>query len=499
MQVDNRIISDGMVLQRGEQIVLEGKLKVDGFVTLTFQGKSYTCESSNGTWDIVLQDLKVGGPFDLEIVTPDEKRVIRDVLVGDVFVMAGQSNMELNVNAIYYHDQNEIDEFNSPFVRQFKVSTSYDFTTTLENTRDGVWKNAVGRDKGEFGAIGFFMAKLLYQKSGVPIGLIQTAVPGCPIESYLSKENLLKFLKEMNLPKACASQAEIEAVIEREEAIFEAMERQIIEEDKKSEKKDWKYCTIPIELREEQPKSGCYWFRKEIHIPEETDLTKAVLKMGLIIEADYTYVNGVFVGYTPDQYQLRRYELPEGVLKHGKNEILVQVIVKDRYCRLWEGQDYFLEIGEKRYNLIGLWQYRKGFFLEEPFPPKTYFEYFPLGVYQAMTYPLLEYKATALLWYQGESNVDEPEGYYEKFAALAEQYRSGMNKPELPIYFVQIDKWRDPNNPTDDRWCIVREEQKKCLAIPNTHMIQAYKYGDPTNLHPQNKKGIGEEIAMYFL
>ena len=153
----------------------------------------------------------------------------------------------------------------------------------------------------------------------------------------------------------------------------------------------------------------------------------------------------------------------------------------------------------KRQDLTGVWRYRMGKFSPEGFFPKTFYEYLPCGVYQAMIAPLMEAKAAALLWYQGESNTAEPEGYLEKFKLLVRQFRDGLGQPDLPVYYVQLAGYEDPCDPDGTGWESIRRQQEQAQEIPGANMIVSMDVGYPTDLHPQNKKAIGERIAERIL
>lgn len=230
MEWGHRIVSNGMVLQQQEDFILTGTAADGELVKITFAGEEKEVLGEQGRFCVCFKKIKAGGPFSLTVTRSGHSETVEDILVGDLYFMSGQSNMELDIDWVYYSFQKEIDETHCDAIRQFKVPISYDFTNEWSDVSGGEWKKAIGEDKKTFGALGFFMAKKLYERYGVPIGLIQTAVPGCPIESFLSKENAEKFCQVV-LDEKCASQEEMRVQKEKEEHDWEMRVQEMLRED----------------------------------------------------------------------------------------------------------------------------------------------------------------------------------------------------------------------------------------------------------------------------
>lgn len=538
MDVNTRIFSDGMVIQRGESISFSGHETSGGTIDLIFQERRLsTVANTDGSWQLEFTQPEVGGPWDIVIENKVpgriERRLIKDVLVGDVYLMSGQSNMGMDVASVHNSFCQEIEDFSSDYVRHFKINTAYDYQQTYTDTDTGEWVRAQGFDKLSFGAVGFFMAARLYREQQIPIGLIQTAVPGCPIESFLNTENYRKFFPEgPQLPAACRSRADMAAqTLLENRAIADAEQALLAADDTLAEarggQRDWQTCQIPINLLNgvsfdgskrtaEENGSGVIWFRKEIEItPEELSFSRIegaatidkcqqqigpVLELGLISDNDTTYVNGQQVGKSLSQYASRRYQLPVGLLKPGKNLIEVRVVYTNGICRFWREQPYQLTTAVAIHDLKGDWEMSIGYHEDSPFPRKVFFEYLPSGVYNAMLAPVMSYKAAALLWYQGESNANDPERYRDKFAVLIEQIRAEMAQPELAAYFIQLPDYDSYDSVQNDKWSQLQAQQEQAArTIPNTYMVVSRDVGDITNLHPQDKKTLGERIADLIL
>lgn len=498
MEWGHRIISNGMVLQQEEDFILTGSAAEGELVKITFAEEEKEVFGEQGRFCVCFKKIKAGGPFSLTVTRNGHCETVEDILVGDIYFMSGQSNMELDINWVYYSFQKEIDETHCDAIRQFKVPISYDFTKEWSDVSGGEWKKAIGEDKKTFGALGFFMAKKLYERYGVPIGLIQTAVPGCPIESFMTKANAEKF-QRIVLDERCVSQEAMRMQKEKEEHDWSMRVQKMLKADEKSPKGSWKRTVIPFLQEESQDEqAGVYAFRKIIEL-EKAPEKDAVLKLGLLIEADVTYVNGKMVGKTDYQYPPRRYIVPRELLHAGKNEIEVKVIVTNGICRFWEKLEYSIEIDGRIIDLTGVWQMRKGQFSPDGFFKKTFWEYLPYGVYNAMLAPLMDVPIKALLWYQGESNTGNPENYCKKFETLVERLRKALKQPELPVYYVQIAFYEDPADADGNGWKQLRLEQEKAQALPHVYMTVSGDVGSSTDLHPQNKKAIGERIAQQII
>jgi sialate O-acetylesterase len=535
ININSKIASDGMVIQRGSSIEFCGSVALSPHKTavsnnqlienvnnikLSFQGREIVTQvEANGSWQLVFDKPEVGGPWDILIefqqsiaqnqsrqnsfAEQSNKQIIRDVLVGDVFLMSGQSNMEMDINSVYHTFAGVIDSVDNKFIRQFKVPTSYDFNAPQEDVFGGRWLSAVGADKKTFGAIGFFMALKLYEREQVPIGLLQTAVPGCPIESFLNIENVREFM-DPELPEICYSHELIRESQRADEAEFVSAYQRLLAGDTALDgRRVWQKCSIPIHLTSGiENSSGVIWFRREVNLPEnisENELSNAVLRLGLIIDADDTYINGQHIGRSTFQFVPRRYEIPAGVLRPGRNLIESRVIYGNGVCRWWELQPYELQLASGNIDLIGEWEMSYGY-KQEAFPERMVFEYLPYGVYNAMLAPLMRYGFSGLLWYQGESNTRESAGYLEKFQTLIAQIRDESGQPELPVYYVQIADYMVQKPEEAAGWKSIQEQQAQAEAvIPHSTMIVSSDVGDLTDLHPQDKKTLGERIAQKII
>lgn len=506
MKLSN-IFSDGMVLQRNETAVISGKTKPTYQVRLTFLEKLYeTVSDDHGNFSIELDTLEPGGPYVMEIEA-DEKMVINDILIGDVWVLGGQSNMEIPLNRTQDLFANEIKQINEPFIRQFAVPQEYDFHAPREDFSGGTWTSATQNDVMDFSAVGYFFAEKIYEKHGVPIGLILSAVGGTPIEAWLSEETLRKFNKYDEALEQNKDDAYVDSIIqsdeERNNAWYEHLNKKDIGLQEEwyadaYETTDWNVFELPNSWQDTELEKirGAVWFRKEFDVPASMTKNEAMLKLGTIVDADDTYINGISVGTTGYRYPPRRYTVPAGLLKLGKNTITVRVISTQTTGEFIKDMPYKLIANGEKINLEGRWKYKLGV-ETEALQPQTFFRYGPAGLYNGMITPLRNYCITGVLWYQGESNTGNPDGYHILFKELVNDWRNNWNQGDIPFLFTQLANLEtgDPNH----NWAVLREEQRKGLDVSNTAMAVTIDIGEHNDLHPQDKKTLGGRLALAAL
>jgi sialate O-acetylesterase len=262
--------------------------------------------------------------------------------------------------------------------------------------------------------------------------------------------------------------------------------------------KDWPTMQIPGYWEYENPdlKNGVFWFRKELDIPATLAGKPAKLILGRIIDADSTYVNGVFVGTTAYQYPPRRYAVPENVLKAGKNIIVVRVISSQGKGGFAVDKPYELVIEEKKIDLKGRWQYQLGATMA-PLKGRTSIRWKPMGLYNAMIAPLLKFKIKGTIWYQGESNAGRPEEYRLLLPALIKDWRKNWKQGNFPFLFVQLPNFMEAKpEPSESNWALLREAQLRTLSLPNTAMAVTIDIGEWNDIHPLNKKDVGKRLAV---
>ena len=406
-----RLISDGMVLQRNSAIKVWGWASKGEEITIRFMDKTYnTTADDDGNWIVTLSTLDAGGSHCMEI-NASNHIAINNILIGDVWVCSGQSNMVLTMDRVKDRYADVIANSDNPAIRQFLVPMRYDFNQPQVDVTSGSWESANPEDILHFSATGYFFAKTLYEKYQVPIGLINASVGGSPAEAWLSEDALQAFPAHLDTAIRFKDSHYVKQIIEKDKAISDAWFARIrqLDEGLKGEKpwfdpaydaSSWQSMPIPSYWEDEGlgPVNGVVWFRKEIHIPASMIDESARLLLGRIVDSDSVYINGIFVGTTSYQYPPRRYEIPKYVLKAGKNIIVIRVINNSGRGGFIPDKPYRLIVGGHTIDLQGEWQYKLGAAMD-PLPDPTFIRWKPLGLYNGMIAPLLNYKIKGVIAY----------------------------------------------------------------------------------------------------
>jgi sialate O-acetylesterase len=504
------LISDGMVMQRDANVKIWGWADANEKVSINFNGKMYEAAAgADGKWAVMLSDLKAGGPYSMDI-NASNHIALTNILVGDVWVCSGQSNMELPMNRVKSRYPDVIANADNPNIRQFIVPHVYDFKGPKENLKSGSWVSANPKSVLEFTAVGYFFAKELYEKYHVPIGLINASLGGSPAQAWLSEDALKAFPEYLQTANKFKDSNYISQITEKEKAVSDAWYGRIQQLDKGLEKgqaqwfdvnydaSQWPTMNVPGYWADGSlgNVNGVVWFRKEIDVPASMTDKPAKLWLGRIVDGDFTYVNGKQVGSVSYQYPPRIYDVPSGLLKEGKNIIVVRVINNSGRGGFVSDKPYQLSAGGQTIDLKGQWQYKLGATME-PLPGKTFIEWQPEGLYNGMAAPLLNYRIKGVIWYQGESNTAKPREYQKLLPALIADWRAKWNQGDLPFLYVQLPNFMEVKaNPSESGWAELRDAQLKTLAVPNTGMAVTIDLGEWNDIHPLNKQDVGKRLAL---
>jgi sialate O-acetylesterase len=503
------LVSDGMVLQRDVSVKVWGWATVAENVMVTFRGKSFpSVAGSDGKWMVMLPAMQAGGPFSMEI-TASNHISIENILIGDVWVCSGQSNMVLPMERVKELYAGVISNSDNPYIRHFFVPNRYDFNTPQHDLPSGKWESANPESVLRFTATGYFFARALYEKYHIPIGLINASVGGTPLEAWLSEDALKAFPKYSDAARICSDSNYVNAIREEEQRVSNAWYGYIGKHDMgwKSEKpwfdtlydaSSWSKIHLPAFWAEEGLKdtNGIVWFRKEVNIPPSMIGKPAKLLLGRIVDWDTVYINGSFVGTVTYQYPPRKYEIRPDLIKAGKNVIVIKVISNSGQGGFIKDKPYQLIAGGQTIDLSGEWQYRSGV-ATGPLPAPTFFQYKPLGLFNGMIAPLLNYPIKGVIWYQGESNTSRSSEYYALFSALINDWRQKWNLGSFPFLYVQLANFmQSKNQPAESEWAALREAQLLTLAVPNTGMAVISDIGEWNDIHPLNKEDVGKRLAL---
>ncbi len=482
------LVSDGMVLQHQQVTNIWGWASPGEKIRIRTRNKSIQTQADkSGKWQAQLPAFPAGGPFDIRI----NELLIHNVLWGEVWLCSGQSNMVLPMERVKESYPTEIAQANYPLIRNFFIPTIVSKDIEKTDIANAQWLETNPENVLKMGAVTYFFAQKRLEQTHVPIGIINASVGGSPIESWLSESGLKPFAIPEPTPVAASP-----APVEKDRGMNEAKKWF----DPSYEPKGWKNYFIPGFWEDQGLKdlNGIVWFRKEIDIPAGMENQAAKLFMGRIVDADELYVNGTRVGQVTYQYPPRRYEIKAGILHAGKNMLVIRVRNNAGKGGFVPDKRYELVLGEKAISLVGNWQYKVG----DVWNPNPIVSsapmYQPKTLYQGMIAPLLPYAMQGILWYQGESNGDHPQGYGAKLQALAADWRAKFKQAELPFIYAQLPGFGDRQFvPVESNWAILREEMRQATSqIPNSAMVVTIDLGEWNDIHPLNKKPIGERMAF---
>ncbi len=507
------ILCDSMIFQRDKPVTIWGNATAGEKVTVTFLNKSVKTKAGNdGKWQVILPAQKAGGPYSLQI-SGTNKITLNHIFFGDVWFCSGQSNMvhQLNIHDVTYAD--EIAHANYPQIRQFLIPTLTNLNGPSESLPKGSWNAAIGENVRPFSAVAYFFAKKIHEKYGIPIGIINASVGGTPIEAWMSEQGFNDFPEVLKTIERNKDTAYINSLSRRPAPSGNNSNRQQPTDlGISGEKpwyaldyvpKGWRNIYIPGYWEDQGIKNldGAVWYRKEITVPASMVGKPAKVWLGRIVDADALYINGKQVGNTTYQYPQRRYSVPADLLKAGKNVFVVRVTNTAGKGGFVPDKPYCLFAGSDTIDLKGTWQYKVG----EVYEGRSgggggggiNAQSQPTALYNAMVAPVINHHIKGILWYQGESNAGKPLEYEKLQKALIADWRNKWKDAALPFLYVQLPNFMEVNySPEESNWAILRQAQLKALSVPNTGMAVAIDVGEWNDIHPDNKKDVGERLAL---
>ncbi len=516
------IISDHMVLEKAAKVPIGGKADPGEAVKVTLNGQTAKATAdADGNWKTVL-DLKdsAPGPFEM-VVEGKNKLVVADVVVGEVWVASGQSNMEWVVkNTI--DSEKEIAGSANPLLRQFLVKKN-PTSTALDDT-EGSWVLAAPETSGGFTAVGYFFGKKLQNELKVPVGLIHTSWGGTPSEAWTSVEAIdsvpeLKASRERLWAATAEYPEKKKAFIER----FAAWLKENAREDKpvadaaafagvEVSTDGWVPVKIPGPVAASGlPKSGAVWLRRDVNIPSKP---LANLQLNLPIDGyDSVYWNGNLLKQTTyldalgagNVRKYGKYDIPIGEIREGKNVLAIRIYDPVGTAKIPNepkagsislAGDW---LGKAEYEFPALDPKKLAAAPQVPANPPG-----PQNVasflYNGMIHPIVPYAISGAIWYQGESNAGRAYQYRTAFPLMITDWRKQWNQGDFPFYFCQLANFMAKKpEPGDSNWAELREAQSMTLKLPNTGQAVLIDIGESTDIHPRNKKDVGDRLALIAL
>lgn len=506
-----RIFSSNMVLQKGIENPVWGWADKGEQITVAFNNHSVrTKTDKNGKWSVKLPMQEYGGPYTMT-VKGKNTIVFDNILIGEVWVCSGQSNMEFQV-AQAINAENEIATANFPKIRLFTVpKTVAQFPN--DDISSGEWEECSPETVSDFSAVAYFFGRDIFRELNVPIGLIHTSWGGTVAETWSSAETIsndpdlkgnLSELQKMDLSKYREEKmVQIKKILGGE-----VPDKDLGMENGKAvwaapdfNDSNWKTIKTPIYWEQQgfTDIDGIGWYRKEIVLTEEQSNANATLHLGKIDDADITFVNGVEIGKTNSYDKDRVYTIESKILKPGKNIIAVRVDDTGGNGGIWgDSKDLYLDFKNEKKDISGDWKFRisKAMAGNLNIGPNSY----PTLLFNGMINPILPYGIKGAIWYQGESNAGRAKQYQRVFPDVIKDWRTHWNQGDFPFLFVSLANFYPPvETPGESDWAELREAQTKTLSLPNTGMALSIDIGEANDIHPKNKQDVGKRLALNAL
>ena len=520
-----QLFQSGMVLQRGKPIPVWGTADAGETVTVSFNKKQYTAVADNqGRWRVDLPKMKAGGPYELSINDLE----LRDILIGDVWLLSGQSNIDVHIERVYPQYVKEIDSYENPKIKLFRVQNDTETHGPKDDIRPTAinWKPLTKQNAWPFSAVGYFLGKRMFEKTGVPQGIIVNSWGGTPIEAWISADSLQRdypmlvkraaFYQNDEYVKAqmkanAEANRQWDALLNQADATkdfilpdYDDADWQTINQNNWS----WRGC-------------GSVWLRQHIYINKEHARKPARLLLGTRFDQDITYLNGQEIGHTYYQYPPRRYDIPEGLLKEGDNVIAVRFINKYGAVHFIPEKPYLIAFGEDRCSqnpmpadvipLSETWKMHVG--VEMPSCPSgdVSLQNIPTTLYNAVLHPLAPYAISGVVWYQGESNTGNPAPYADYLKKLMGCWRDRWQDQQMPFVIVQLANYDGrqqtafprpiiyQSEPVNSGWAQLREAQRNVAKADSyAELAVINDLGETVDIHPLRKKEVAERIGLCF-
>ena len=526
-----QLFQSGMVLQRGKPVPIWGKANAGEQVVVSWQKKQYTVTAdASGRWRVDLPKMKAGGPYTLEVKgegVEGEKLVFEDVMVGDVWLLSGQSNIDVTIERVYPQYVDEIEHFNLPQVRLFRVQNETNTHGVQEDIRRTAinWKPLTKQNAWLFSAVGSFLGKRMWEKNKVAQGIIVNSWGGTPIEAWISADSLMRDYPM--LIKRLAFYQNDQYIRAQAQANNEANRRWSELLDKVDGVQGYPLSTYKDDDWQTIDQNnwmwrgtGSVWLRQHIIVDKEHAGKPARLLLGTLFDQDITYLNGKQIGHTGYQYPPRRYDIPEGLLREGDNVIAVRFINKYGAAHFIPEKPYLIAFGDDRFSqnpmpqdvipLSSQWKMHVG--AEMPNCPSgdVSMQNQPTTLYNAVLYPLAPYAINGVVWYQGESNTGNPAPYADYLKKLMGCWRDRWQE-QLPFCIVQLANYDGrqqtgnprpivtETNPVNSNWARLREAQR--LTAKNdarAELAVINDLGETVDIHPLRKKEVAERIGLCF-
>ncbi len=538
------VFSDNMVLQQNENVNFWGKAKENTKVVVEASwGETVeTTSNSLGEWKIQIPTINAGGPFTVKVKNVDSEISINNVMLGEVWLASGQSNMEMSLagwpptDLIENADETIANSANEN-IRMFTVTKNVSIVEM--DDVDGSWQVASPETAGSFSATAYFFAKKIYEEINIPIGIIHSSWGGTPIEAWISGEKIATDTDFEEIASKLKEQQKQQDIYDNWLTALENKKVQATQENPHAFKgldvfdayftndnldfSNWEAIELPnmIENSAIGNFDGVVWFKKEIVIPNSWEGKNIVMSLGAIDDMDVTYINGKVVGATEEEgfWQVKRfYNIAASDFDTGNAVITIKMIDTQGgggFSGSAKDLALYVEGNEsEKISLAGEWKYKVAAelvgstmyyfnpenddYANRPKLEMSLNSHTPTVLYNAMIAPILPYNLQGFIWYQGETNVGRANQYIRLKSLLINDWRERFNNSEASFYYVQLAPWHY-NNVAGTSSANLRDAQRRSLENQNSGMAVTLDVGNVDNIHPGKKKEVGERLALWAL
>ena len=518
-----QLFQSGMVMQRGKFIPVWGKADAGETITIRFNKKEYTTTAdANGRWRIDLPKMKAGGPYQMSV----NEQTIDNIMIGDVWLLSGQSNIDVHIERVYPQYTTEVDNYENTNIRLFRVQNE----TSTHGVKDDIrptsinWKPLNKQNAWPFSAVGYFLGKKMFEKNKVAQGIIVNSWGGTPIEAWISEDSL-KADYPMLIKKTQMYQSDnyVRAQMQANGAASQQWDAILNQNDPgyaDTACDDSQWTTVN-QNNWMWRGTGSVWLRQHINIDKEHAGKPARLLLGTLFDQDITYLNGKEIGHTYYQYPPRRYDIPEGLLHEGDNVIAVRFINKYGAAHFIPEKPYMLCFGDDRLSqnpmpkdvipLGAQWKMRVGTEMPQCPSGDVSLQNLPTTLYNAVLYPLAPYAINGIVWYQGESNTGNPAPYADYLKKLIGCWRDRWQDQQMPFVIVQLANYDGRQQtafprpitpqpePVNSGWAQLREAQRTVAKTDaKAELAVINDLGETVDIHPLRKKEVAERISLCF-
>lgn len=526
------IFTDHMIVQRDKPVPVWGWSDAGEMVTVEFAGQTKTATAdANGKWAVKLDPIPasaVPGEMKISRSLNPEPLILSDILVGDVWLASGQSNMGFDVRGSLNAEQ-EIAAAQYPLIRLFAVA--HNPTLTPTNAVKGAWQACSPQTVATFSGVAYFFGRELHKELKIPVGLLHSSVGGTPAEAWTRRE-ALSAMPEL-VKRADAEAAQIQSQGEDNKRFPAAREAWEIKygvqpppiseaargwADPALDTADWKTVTLPAHWGQLGAKSGgVFWLRKEVDLPEAAAGKSFMLGLNWVSEQYETaFLNGVEVSRAydkaPEFYLLqRRCNVPGKLVKAGRNVLAVRVVSATERAGVWQwGRNIGFPVPDAG-TVDNQWLMKTESTFA-PLPPEALasrpkpnnipFRGVSSALYNGMIAPLIPFAIKGTIWYQGESNAGRAGEYRELLSLMIRDWRMQWGQGDFPFIIQQLVN----NGPASDdvnarsSWPLLREAQVQVAdTVPNCGIACGIELGSAFTIHPPNKQEVGRRLALVAL